>query len=43
MIIFIIEFQSRGLLHDHRLLCVQNGPTLGVLENEKIECFEMNI
>ncbi len=43
MIIFIIEFQSRGLLHDHRLLCVQNGPTLCVLENEEIECFEINI
>jgi hypothetical protein len=42
-IIFAIEFQSRGLLHDHGLLCVQNAPTLGVLETEEIECFEINI
>jgi hypothetical protein len=35
---FIIEFQSRGLLHDHGLLWVQNAPTFGVSKNEEIEC-----
>jgi hypothetical protein len=37
--IFITEFQSRGLPHDHRLLCVQNAFTFGVSKKEKIECF----
>jgi len=36
---FIIEFQSRGLPHDHGLLWVQNAPIFGVSKNEKIQCF----
>jgi hypothetical protein len=37
--LFITEFQSKGLLHDLKLLWVQNAPTFGVSKNEKIEFF----
>ncbi len=37
--LFITEFQEGGLLHDHRLLWVQNALTFGVSKNEEIECF----
>jgi hypothetical protein len=33
---FITEFQSGGLLHDRKLLWVQNALTFGVSKNEKI-------